>query len=150
MVTFWTRSYFLIHIKLNIPQYAPICNFQYLKFALIHKRTQRWYDILVSVARAKKKWENPNIEIFYSKKIFCAICRQMGINDKNNWEMADFFRFSRMATLISFTIAYWTYWQNFMSIGALKLDLYVLLYCYTKIAVYSQKIIIFCSICPIV
>ena len=43
-------------------------------------------------------------------------------------EKRRFFRFSHMVTLVSFTIAYWT---NFKSIGALKLDLYGLLYFHT-------------------
>ena len=35
--------------------------------------------------------------------------REMGKNDEKWLRNGDFFRFSRMATLISFTIAYWTY-----------------------------------------
>ena len=64
-------------------------------------------------------------------KIF-ANCREMGKNDKKWPRNGDFFRFSHMVTLISFIIAYWTYWQNFKSSWALKPDLYVM-YIFHKI-----------------
>ena len=55
----------------------------------------------------------------------------MGKNEEKWLRNCDFFRFSHMVTLVSFSIAYWTYWPNFKSIGALKLDLYGLLYFHT-------------------
>ena len=60
-----------------------------------------------------------------------ANCREMGKNYKKWQRNGDFFRFSHMVTLVSFSIAYWTYWPNFKSIGELKLDLYGLLYFHT-------------------
>ena len=64
-------------------------------------------------------------------KIFTN-CRQMGKNEEKWLRNCDFFRFSHMVTLISFIIAYWTYWQNFKSSWALKPDLYVM-YIFHKI-----------------
>ena len=52
----------------------------------------------------------------------------MGKNEEKWLRNGDFFRFSNIVTLISFIIAYWTYWQNLKSIGPLKFDLYGLLY----------------------
>ena len=48
----------------------------------------------------------------------------------SSWEMA-IFCFSQMVNLILFTIAYWTYCQNFKSFGALELHLSGLLYLHT-------------------
>ena len=64
-------------------------------------------------------------------KIFTN-CRQMCKNEEKWLRNCDFFRFSHMVTLISFIIAYWTYWQNFKSSWALKPDLYVM-YIFHKI-----------------